>query len=90
MLTLPSTWSLILSLLVFFIAAGYLRRYLDEQDIPKGMTRATLIFTFAFLLAWGTEKAADWAQETMEGPTPAVQLVPDTEQAPKEDELPKP
>ena len=87
MLTLPSMWGLIISTLVFFIAVAYLRRYLDEQGIPKGTTRATV----DELLAWGAEMAASWAQETMEGPPPAVQVAPDpAAPTPKEDDLSKP
>jgi hypothetical protein len=67
MLTLPSVWNLIISTLVFFIAARYINRYLDEQGIPKGMTRGILVLTLALLAAWGAGAAADWAQETLEG-----------------------
>jgi hypothetical protein len=84
MLMLPSMWSLLISTLVFFVAFAYLRRYLEEQGIPKGTTRATLIFTFAFLLAWGAEKAAEWTQEIIEGPAPVVQTAPDPSPIPKE------
>jgi hypothetical protein len=90
MLKLPSIWILIISTLVFFIAAGYLRRYLDEQDIPKGMTRGVLILTLASLASWGVGEAAAWAQEAIEGPPPVVQNAPDQSQIPKEDDQIKP
>ena len=45
--------SIIISTIVFFIAAWYFRRYLDQQEIPRGMTRALLIFTLAALVSWG-------------------------------------
>lgn len=80
MLALPSMWNLIISTLVFFIAVGYLKRYLDEQDIPKGMTRGALVFTLAFMVAWGAGKAADWAQKTIEGPQPVAQISIDSSQ----------
>lgn len=67
MLTLPSIWNLIISTLVFFIAARYIKRYLNEQGIPEGMTRGILVLTLALLAAWGAGAAADWAQETLEG-----------------------
>jgi hypothetical protein len=90
MLKLPSMWSLIISTLVFFAAFAYLRRFLEEQGIPKGTTRATLIFTFAFLLAWGAEKAANWTQEVIEGPPPVVQTAPEQPQTGNEGDLAKP
>ena len=73
MLTLPSIWNLIISSLVFFIAAWYTNRYLDEQGIPKGMTRGLLVLVLASLVSWGAGTVADWAQEQIEGPQPAAQ-----------------
>ena len=52
--------SLIISTLVFFFAAWYFKRYLDGQGIPKGMTRALLIFTLAALVAWGAAALVNW------------------------------
>lgn len=60
MFTLPSLPNLILSTLVFFIAAWYLRRYLEEQGIPSGTTRGVLVFTLASLVSWGAGEAVDW------------------------------
>lgn len=61
-------WNLVISTIVFFIAAWYIHRYLDEQDIPKGMTRGILVFALASLVSWGTGVAVDWTQEKIEGP----------------------
>ncbi len=80
MLTLPSMWNLIISTLVFFIAVWHLRRYLDEQGIPKGMTRTLLVFTLAYLLAWGAGEVADWANETIEGEPSTEQTQNDLQQ----------
>lgn len=48
--------SILLSTIAFLVATYYLRRYLDGMDIPKGMTRGTLIFVAAlaisYLVAW--------------------------------------
>ena len=77
MLTLPSMWNLIISTLVFFIAAWYIHRYLQEQGIPKGMTRTTLVFVLASLVSWGAGELADWTQEKIEGPQPAAQTPED-------------
>ena len=68
MFTLPSPWNLIISTLVFFIAAKYLHRYLEEQGLPKGMTRGTLVFALASLASWGSGEMVDWTQEKIEGP----------------------
>ncbi len=80
MFTLPSMWNLIISSLVFFIAIWYIRRYLNEQEIPKGMTRAILLFTLASLVSWGAGTAADWVQETLEGPQAETQTSDDLSQ----------
>jgi hypothetical protein len=80
MFTLPSLWNLIVSTLVFFIAAWYGHRYFEEQGIPKGMTRGTLVFVFASLVSWGAGEMADWAQEKIEGPQPMAQPAVDLSQ----------
>ena len=73
MFTLPSMWNLIISTIVFFVAAWYIRRYLDEQGIPKGMTRGILVLTLAYLMSWGAGEAVDWTQAKLSGPQPAAQ-----------------
>ncbi len=80
MFTLPSAWNLIISTLVFFIAAGYLRRYLEEQGLPKGMTRGILVFALASLMSWGAGEIVDWTQEKTGEPQPAVQASDDLSQ----------
>jgi hypothetical protein len=77
MLTLPSPWNLIISTIVFFIAAGYFRRYLAEQGLPKGMTRGILVFAFASLMSWGSGEIVDWTQEKIEGPQPTAKTSDD-------------
>ena len=59
---LPSMLNLVISTLVFFIAAWYIRRYLDEQGIDKGLTRSVLVFSLASLVSWGAGEAVDWTQ----------------------------
>jgi hypothetical protein len=80
MFTLPSMWNLIISTLVFFIAVRYLRRYLEEQGLPKGMTRGTLVFALASLVSWGSGEMVDWTQEKIEGPQPVAQTSDDLSQ----------
>jgi hypothetical protein len=69
-------WNLLISTIVFFIAAWYIRRYLDEQGIPAGMTRSILIFTLASLVSWGAGELVDLIQ----GPQPATQTSGDLSQ----------
>lgn len=76
MFALPSMWNLIVSTIMFFIAAWYIHRYLDEQGIPKGMTRGFLVFVLASVVSWGSGEAVDWVQ----GPPPAAQASGDLTQ----------
>jgi hypothetical protein len=64
--------SLIISTIVFFVAAWFLNRYLDEQGIPKGMTRGLTVLVLASLMSWAGGWAVDWTQGKIEGPA-AVQ-----------------
>jgi hypothetical protein len=77
MFTLPSMWNLVISTIVFFIAAWYIRRYLEEQGVPKGMTRGLLVFTLAYAVSWGAGEAVNWVQEKIEGPQSAAQTSDD-------------
>ena len=69
MFALPSMWNMIISTIVFFIAAWYFNRYLDAQGIPKGMTRGILVFVLAYAVSWGAGEIADW----LVGAQPAAQ-----------------
>jgi hypothetical protein len=84
MFELPSMWNIVISTLVFFIAAWYVNRYLNEQGIPKGMTRGILVFMVAYLVSWGAGEIADWAQEKIEGPRPVTQTPNDLSELLKE------
>ncbi len=87
---LPSMWNLIISTIIFFIAVWYIRRYLDEQDIPKGMTRSLLVLVVATLASCGAGKVVDWTQEKIEGPKPAAQSPEDLSQLLKAEEQSQP
>jgi hypothetical protein len=80
MFTLPSIWNLLISTVVFFIATGFLRRYLAEQGLPKGTTRGILVFTLASLVSCGAGEMVDWGQEKIEGPQPVKQAPDDLSQ----------
>jgi hypothetical protein len=73
MFTLPSMWNLIISTIVFFVSAWYARHYMDEQEIPKGMTRGIVIFALASFVSLGAGKMVDWTQEKIGGPQVAPQ-----------------
>lgn len=52
--------SLILSTIAFFIASYIIKRYLDDANIPKGLTRSTLIFSLALAISYGVAVVVDW------------------------------
>jgi len=72
--------SLFISTIVFFVAAWYFNRYLDELGISRGMTRGTLVLVLASLVSWGVGSAVDWADAKIEGPPPASQTAGDLSQ----------
>ena len=45
--------SLIASTIVFFVGSYFIKRWMEENDIPKGMTRSVTIFFLAIALAYG-------------------------------------
>ena len=45
--------SLLASTVAFFAASHFTKRWLDDNDIPKGMTRGALIFSIALAAAYG-------------------------------------
>ena len=59
MFTLPSMWNIIISTIVFIIAAWWIRRYLDEQGFPHGMTRGLLVVILAYAASWASGEH-DW------------------------------
>jgi hypothetical protein len=54
--------SLIISTIAFFVTSWYLKNYLDDMEIPKGMTRGILVFTLAAAVSWGVAAAVNWVQ----------------------------
>jgi hypothetical protein len=80
MFTLPSMWNIIISTLVFVIAAWYLRGFLESQGIPKGMARGLLVFVLAYMVSWASGELVDWARLKMYGPEPQSQIEQDLRQ----------
>ena len=60
--------NLAISTIVFFAAAWFLNSYLDEQGIPKGLTRGVMVLVLASLMSWVAGWAVDWTQTRVEGP----------------------
>jgi hypothetical protein len=54
--------SIVISTLAFFVASYFLKRWADDNDLPKGMTRNVSIFVMAlaiaYAVAWLVDKAA--------------------------------
>ena len=53
--------SLIVSTVAFFVASYFIKRWMDDNDIPKGLTRSIAIFTLAAALAYGVGWLVDRA-----------------------------
>jgi len=51
--------SLIVSTIVYFIAAFFIKRWLDGMDIPKSMTRSLVIFVGAAIVSYGVAYVID-------------------------------
>ena len=80
MFTLPSMWNIIISTIVFVIAAWYIRRKLDEHGLPHGMTRGLLVFILAYAVSWCSGEVVDWAHEKMYGPEPVSETTQELNQ----------
>ena len=51
--------SLALSTIAFFVSIYFLRRYLENMGIPKGVTRSVLIFSLALAISYVVALAVD-------------------------------
>ena len=80
MFSLPSLWNIIISTIVFVIAAWYIRRWLDEHGLPKGMTRGLLVFVLAYVVSWVSGELVDWAHDKIYGVAPPTQVEQDLKQ----------
>jgi hypothetical protein len=65
--------NLAISTIVFFVAAWLLNGYLDQQGIPKGLTRGVVVLVLASLMSWVAGWAVDWTQTRVEGPQASIQ-----------------
>ena len=44
---------LIASTIAFFVASYFIKRWMDQNDMPKGMTRSLAIFVLAIAISYG-------------------------------------
>jgi hypothetical protein len=51
--------SIVISTIAFFVASYYIKRWADDNDIPKGITRSISIFVLAIALAYGVAWVVD-------------------------------
>jgi hypothetical protein len=51
--------TLVLSTIVYFVAAFFIKRWLDGMGIPKGMTRSLVIFVGAAVVSYGAAFVVD-------------------------------
>ena len=52
--------SLVVSTIVYFIAAFFIKRRFEDMGLPKGMTRSLMVFCFALAVAYGAAAGVDW------------------------------
>jgi hypothetical protein len=53
--------SFVISTIVFFVASYVIKRYVDDLGIPSGLTRSTVIFLGALVIAYGVAAVIGWA-----------------------------
>jgi hypothetical protein len=51
--------SLVVSTIVYFVAAFFIKQRLVAMDMPKGMTRSLLVFSLALVAAYGVAAGLD-------------------------------
>ena len=51
--------SFFVSTIVFFVAGFFIRRYLDDMGVPKGMTRGLVVFVIALAAAYAVAWIVD-------------------------------
>ncbi|MDD4964611.1 MAG: hypothetical protein PHI11_11915 [Gallionella sp.] len=67
--------SIIVSTLAFFVAAWYLNRYLNEQEIAAGMTRRILVIVLASVVSSAVGMGLDALVSDPES-APSMTLLP--------------
>jgi hypothetical protein len=52
--------SLVASTIAFFIAAYFIKRYLEDLGVGRAMSRGLLTFVLALAVAYGVAAVVDW------------------------------
>jgi hypothetical protein len=52
--------SIVVSTIAFFVASWFIKRRLEQEDIPKGMTLNLIVFVLALAVSYGVAAAVDW------------------------------
>ena len=50
---------MVLSTIAYFVASYFIKRRLEEMDIPRGLTRSIVIFVLALGVAYGVAFLVD-------------------------------
>jgi hypothetical protein len=56
---MPSLASIVVSTVAYFVASFFIKRYLEDMGIPKGMTRGLVVFTLALAVSYGVAFLVD-------------------------------
>jgi hypothetical protein len=51
---------LVISTAAFFVFSHFLKRWADDNDLPKGMTRTVSIITVSIALSYALASLVDW------------------------------
>jgi hypothetical protein len=51
--------SLLVSTIAFFAASYFIKRWMDDNDIPKGVTRSLTVLALAIAIAYGVAWLVD-------------------------------
>lgn len=51
--------NLLVSTIAFFVTSYFAKRWADDNDLPKGMTRNAAIFAVALIVAYGAGWVVD-------------------------------
>ncbi len=73
MFELPSVWNIVISTIVFMVAAWLIRRWLEEHGMSKSMVRGLVVFILAYAVSWASGEVVDWTHDKIYGKAPPAQ-----------------
>ena len=56
---MPGLASIVVSTIAFFVFSYFIKRWADDNDFPRGMTRSISIFVAALVLSYGVAWLVD-------------------------------